>query len=99
MIWMDGKRSAAGVLGEVREGVEGRVAAGRPRPHLAVVLVGHDPASETYVRHKHRDDPPPDEGAPPKEKVDLSGLKFKSKVTDEELERDRGKYDSELWKF
>jgi methylenetetrahydrofolate dehydrogenase (NADP+)/methenyltetrahydrofolate cyclohydrolase len=52
---MDGKRSAAGVLGDVREGVERRVAAGKPRPHLAVVLVGHDPASETYVRHKHRD--------------------------------------------
>jgi GTPase len=54
-----------------------------------------------HLRHKHRDDQPPDEGAPPKgkEKVDLSGLKFKSKVTDEELERDRGKYDSELWKF
>jgi methylenetetrahydrofolate dehydrogenase (NADP+)/methenyltetrahydrofolate cyclohydrolase len=39
----------------VREGVERRVAEGKPRPHLAVVLVGHDPASETYVRHKHRD--------------------------------------------
>jgi methylenetetrahydrofolate dehydrogenase (NADP+)/methenyltetrahydrofolate cyclohydrolase len=35
--------------------VERRVAAGLPRPHLSVVLVGHDPASETYVRHKHRD--------------------------------------------
>ncbi|MDQ6741623.1 MAG: bifunctional 5,10-methylenetetrahydrofolate dehydrogenase/5,10-methenyltetrahydrofolate cyclohydrolase [Candidatus Dormibacteraeota bacterium] len=52
---LDGKRSAARVLEEVREGVERRVAEGKPRPHLAVVLVGHDPASETYVRHKHRD--------------------------------------------
>ncbi len=55
MITLDGKRSAARVLEEVREGVERRVAGGKPRPHLAVVLVGHDPASETYVRHKHRD--------------------------------------------
>ena len=52
---MDGNRSAARVLEEVRQGVERRVAEGKPRPHLAVVLVGHDPASETYVRHKHRD--------------------------------------------
>jgi methylenetetrahydrofolate dehydrogenase (NADP+)/methenyltetrahydrofolate cyclohydrolase len=43
------------VLEEVRQGVERRVAGGRPRPHLSVVLVGHHPASETYVRHKHRD--------------------------------------------
>ena len=55
MIPLDGKRSAAAVLGEVREGVERRVAQGRPRPHLAAVLVGHDPASETYVRNKRRD--------------------------------------------
>jgi methylenetetrahydrofolate dehydrogenase (NADP+)/methenyltetrahydrofolate cyclohydrolase len=55
VITLDGKRSAAGVLEEVRRGVERRIAEGRPRPHLAVVLVGHDPASETYVRHKHRD--------------------------------------------
>jgi methylenetetrahydrofolate dehydrogenase (NADP+)/methenyltetrahydrofolate cyclohydrolase len=55
VITLDGKRSAARVLEEVRGGVERRVAEGKPRPHLAVVLVGHDPASETYVRHKHRD--------------------------------------------
>ena len=55
MITLDGKRSAAGVLEEVRQGVQLRVGAGHPRPRLAVVLVGHDPASETYVRHKHRD--------------------------------------------
>jgi methylenetetrahydrofolate dehydrogenase (NADP+) / methenyltetrahydrofolate cyclohydrolase len=55
VIILDGKRSAAGVLEEVRQGVERRVAEGKPRPHLAVVLVGHHPASETYVRHKHRD--------------------------------------------
>jgi methylenetetrahydrofolate dehydrogenase (NADP+)/methenyltetrahydrofolate cyclohydrolase len=52
---MDGKRSAAGVLEEVRARVERRIGEGKPRPHLTVVLVGHDPASETYVRHKHRD--------------------------------------------
>lgn len=55
MIVLDGRRSARAVLDEVRVGVEARLAAGRPRPHLAAVLVGDDPASETYVRSKRRD--------------------------------------------
>ena len=55
MIMLDGKRSAAAVLDEVRAGVEERVQSGKPRPHLAVVLVGHDPASEVYVRGKRSD--------------------------------------------
>jgi methylenetetrahydrofolate dehydrogenase (NADP+)/methenyltetrahydrofolate cyclohydrolase len=52
---MDGRPSAARVLEEVSQGVARRVASGRPRPHLAVVLVGDNPASETYVRGKRRD--------------------------------------------
>ncbi|HEX4212078.1 MAG TPA: bifunctional 5,10-methylenetetrahydrofolate dehydrogenase/5,10-methenyltetrahydrofolate cyclohydrolase [Candidatus Dormibacteraeota bacterium] len=52
---LDGKASAASVLEEVREGVAELVAGGHPRPHLAVVLVGDNPASETYVRNKRRD--------------------------------------------
>lgn len=52
---LDGKASAAGVLEEVRTGVAELVASGHPRPHLAVVLVGDNPASETYVRNKRRD--------------------------------------------
>jgi methylenetetrahydrofolate dehydrogenase (NADP+)/methenyltetrahydrofolate cyclohydrolase len=55
VIILDGKRSAARLLDEVRSGVEDRVARGKPRPHLAVVLVGNDPASEVYVRGKHGD--------------------------------------------
>ena len=55
MIVLDGKPAAERVLAEVRAQVERRVAAGRSRPHLAVVLVGDDPASEVYVRGKHRD--------------------------------------------
>src|SRR5262245_28548311 len=39
----------------VSAGVRPLVAAGSPRPHLAAVLVGDDPASETYVRLKRRD--------------------------------------------
>jgi methylenetetrahydrofolate dehydrogenase (NADP+)/methenyltetrahydrofolate cyclohydrolase len=54
-IQVDGQRVAAGILAEVASRVEARVRAGLPRPHLAAVLVGEDPASETYVRHKRRD--------------------------------------------
>lgn len=54
-IRIDGKQVAARILAEVAEGVRLRVAAGSPRPHLAAVLVGDDPASETYVRLKRRD--------------------------------------------
>jgi methylenetetrahydrofolate dehydrogenase (NADP+)/methenyltetrahydrofolate cyclohydrolase len=55
VITLDGKRSAAALLDEVQAGVADRVAGGRPRPHLSVVLVGHDPASEVYVRGKRAD--------------------------------------------
>jgi methylenetetrahydrofolate dehydrogenase (NADP+)/methenyltetrahydrofolate cyclohydrolase len=55
VITLDGRRSAAFVLEEVRLGVEERVASGRQRPHLAAVLVGDDPASEVYVRGKRAD--------------------------------------------
>jgi methylenetetrahydrofolate dehydrogenase (NADP+) / methenyltetrahydrofolate cyclohydrolase len=55
MILLDGKASAAGVLAQVKAGIAQRVAAELPPTHLAVVLVGHNPASETYVRGKRRD--------------------------------------------
>ncbi|HZV48180.1 MAG TPA: bifunctional 5,10-methylenetetrahydrofolate dehydrogenase/5,10-methenyltetrahydrofolate cyclohydrolase [Candidatus Dormibacteraeota bacterium] len=54
-IRVDGERVATGVLAEVAARIEARLRAGLPRPHLAAVLVGHDPASETYVRLKRRD--------------------------------------------
>ena len=52
---LDGRAVAAGILAEVEERVRARTGAGLPTPHLAVVLVGHNEASETYVRGKHRD--------------------------------------------
>lgn len=50
---IDGKAIAADVRGQVRAGVAQLVAQG-VKPSLAVVLVGHDPASEVYVRNKDR---------------------------------------------
>ena len=50
---IDGKALAA----KLRERVAAQVAVldGRPRPGLAVVLVGEDPASAVYVRNKNRE--------------------------------------------
>ena len=51
---IDGKAIAAEVRQGIQEKVAARVAAGGRRPGLAVVLVGENPASEIYVRNKHR---------------------------------------------
>ncbi|QCO67656.1 bifunctional methylenetetrahydrofolate dehydrogenase/methenyltetrahydrofolate cyclohydrolase FolD [Luteimonas yindakuii] len=51
---LDGRRIADSLLDELRLRVDARVAAGRARPTLAVVLVGQDPASQSYVRNKRR---------------------------------------------
>ena len=48
---IDGKGIAAQLLKQVGEQVQRLVAQGR-QPALAVVLVGDDPASQVYVRHK-----------------------------------------------
>ena len=47
---IDGKAFAA----ELRRDIRQKVAARKRAPGLAVVLVGHDPASEIYVRNKHQ---------------------------------------------
>lgn len=52
---LDGKEVAGRILASVAERVRARTGAGLPPPHLAVVLVGDNPASEVYVRGKRRD--------------------------------------------
>lgn len=49
---IDGKATAATIKCEIKQQVEQLVAAGRRRPHLAAILVGHDGGSETYVKNK-----------------------------------------------
>lgn len=49
---LDGKKIAAEIRGEIREQVEELKAAGKRVPKLAIVIVGHNPASETYVNNK-----------------------------------------------
>ena len=51
---IDGKALAQEVRREVREAVDQWTSQGRRAPYLAVVLVGDDPASHSYVRGKTR---------------------------------------------
>ncbi|MCL5428579.1 MAG: bifunctional methylenetetrahydrofolate dehydrogenase/methenyltetrahydrofolate cyclohydrolase FolD [Chloroflexi bacterium] len=51
---LDGKALAAKVRAETTAKVAARTAAGKAPPGLATVLVGNDPASETYVRNKRK---------------------------------------------
>ena len=49
---LDGKQIAADIRAELRNEVEALKAQGKRAPKLAVILVGHNPASETYVANK-----------------------------------------------
>lgn len=51
---LDGKAIAAKIRAEVKQAVEERLRSGLPRPGLATVLVGDNPASQVYVRMKHK---------------------------------------------
>jgi methylenetetrahydrofolate dehydrogenase (NADP+)/methenyltetrahydrofolate cyclohydrolase len=51
---LDGKAVAKQIFEEVAASVAARVAQGAPRPRLATVLIGDDPASAKYVALKQR---------------------------------------------
>lgn len=51
---IDGKAIADKLLQQIKQRVETRLANGKRRPGLAVILVGDDPASSIYVRNKRR---------------------------------------------
>ncbi len=52
---LDGSAIARALRGELKAQVQARLTAGLRPPGLAVILVGNDPASEIYVKHKRRD--------------------------------------------
>jgi methylenetetrahydrofolate dehydrogenase (NADP+)/methenyltetrahydrofolate cyclohydrolase len=52
---LDGNAIAAAARSQLRETVSKRTGTGLRPPGLAVILIGNDPASEIYVRHKRRD--------------------------------------------
>ena len=49
---IDGKVVSQQIKAEIAEEVKAMTAAGKRAPHLAVIIVGHDGGSETYVAHK-----------------------------------------------
>ena len=49
---LDGKKIAAQIRAELREEVEAMRAQGKRAPKLGIVIVGNNPASETYVNNK-----------------------------------------------
>jgi GTPase len=57
------------------------------------------PVEESETRMASEDTPPPKKKERPrKPDVDVSGLPFTTDVSDEEMKRQGGRYDSELWK-
>ena len=51
---IDGKTIAESLRSEIKDRVAERTSKGLPMPGLATILVGEDPASQVYVRSKHR---------------------------------------------
>jgi len=51
---IDGKHIASEIRQELRTEIDALLQQGKPQPHLGIVIVGHNPASETYVRNKIR---------------------------------------------
>jgi methylenetetrahydrofolate dehydrogenase (NADP+)/methenyltetrahydrofolate cyclohydrolase len=51
---LDGKAVAQQIFDDVATKVGARVATGKPRPKLATIIVGDDPASALYVRSKQK---------------------------------------------
>lgn len=52
--WLDGKKAAQDIKARVSDGVKQYQAKNGRAPGLAVVLVGHDPASQIYVERKRQ---------------------------------------------
>ena len=77
---LDGKALANSIKQRIAGEVEAKVAEGKRRPGLAVILVGEDPGSKSYVAGKAKD----------AEEVGFSGntIKFEDTVTEEELLRE-----------
>lgn len=77
---LDGKALAAGMKKNIREAVDAHVARGHRRPGLAVIIVGDDPGSRSYVAGKAKDC----------EEVGFAGstIRLNDNVTEEELLRE-----------
>ncbi len=74
---IDGKEISQQIREEIKEEVAKIIDSGERPPHLAAVLVGEDPASETYINNKAK--------ACKKVGIESSTYKMKDDVTEEEL--------------
>jgi len=54
MTILDGKKTSNEIKEEIKSEVAKMIDADKKAPHLAAVLIGEDPASETYVGHKEK---------------------------------------------
>lgn len=54
MIVLDGKAVALATHSKIKARIEKHLLQGNKAPHLVVVMVGSDPASQVYVRNKHQ---------------------------------------------
>ncbi len=52
---IDGNKIASEIKSEIAREVASMISAGKRVPHLAAILVGQNPSSETYVRNKVKD--------------------------------------------
>ena len=52
MVLIDGKKISLELQSEIAQEVKELIAKGKKQPHLAAILVGDDPASQTYVSSK-----------------------------------------------
>ena len=52
MVLIDGKKISLQLQSEIATEVKELIAKGQKQPHLAAILVGDDPASQTYVNSK-----------------------------------------------
>ncbi|MFH0865112.1 MAG: tetrahydrofolate dehydrogenase/cyclohydrolase catalytic domain-containing protein, partial [Bacteroidota bacterium] len=52
---IEGKKVAEEIRAEIANEVRKMIAGGIKAPHLAAILVGEDPASQTYVANKEKD--------------------------------------------
>lgn len=74
---IDGKRSAQAIKDEIKAEVASMIDSDKEAPHLAAILVGDDPASQTYVASKEK--------AAQRVGITSSAYKFPADTSEEEI--------------
>lgn len=77
MTLLDGKHIAATIREELKQQISDLLAKGQRAPKLGVVIVGHNPASETYVSNKIK--------ACAQVGIEAEKIAFEDTITEEEL--------------